>query len=100
MNRSFIRPAPIADSDAILNILTTRQHLSPHAPLDDVLRSVIDDLSCCPAAVQHATDWLKLNPAQPIGRLRRTELMQLAKAVHRFWGRSLAEAASSATSRQ
>jgi len=100
MHRTFIRPAPPADSDAILNILTTRQHLNPHAPLDDALRSVIDDLGCCQAAVQHANEWLKLNPAQPIGRLRRTELMQLAKAVHRFWGRSLAEAAASAQSQQ
>jgi hypothetical protein len=98
MNRSFLRPVPSADSDAILNILTTRQHLSPHEPLEEALRSVIDGLGCCPAAVQNATQWLKVDPAQAIGRLRRTELMQLAKAVHRFWSRSLAEAAQSAAS--
>jgi hypothetical protein len=72
-------------SDVILNHLTTRQYLQPHASVQDVLAQTVELFGCCPDAITRGIEWLAIDPAQPIGRLRRTELVQLAKAVHRFW---------------
>jgi hypothetical protein len=30
-------------------------------------------------------EWLHIDPNQQIGRLRRSELMQLARSTQRFW---------------
>ena len=93
MKRSLFQDVIPVQSDAILNVLTSRQHTRPHAPLVEVLRTVMEELHCCPEALARATRWLKLDPSQPIGRLRRTELIQLSKAVHRFWQQSAANSA-------
>lgn len=83
------RHLPDVDSDAILSHLTTRQHLRPHAPLGEVLDEAIELLGCCPQAVARGTDWMGIQPTRPIGRLRRSELVQLARAIHRFWAQNL-----------
>ena len=73
------------DSDTILEVLTRRQHLKPHVSLKDVLRETIEEVGCCPEAVKRAMEWLQLDWARPIGRLRRTELTQLARSIYRMW---------------
>ena len=72
-------------------MLTRRQFLQPHTPLRDALASTIEELQCCPDAVERAMQWLGLNWDQPIGRMRRTELMQLARAIHRLWNHAEAQ---------
>jgi hypothetical protein len=72
-------------SDAILNFLTTRQHLHPHQAIRDVLEQTTGQFGCCPKAIQRGIEWLGIDGARRIGRLRRSELVQLAMAVHRFW---------------
>ena len=37
------------------------------------------------SAIEQALNWLQLDGSQSVGRLRRTELMQLARSIHRFW---------------
>lgn len=81
-------PASDTDSDAILAFLTTRQHLHPHARLDQLMSDTIDHFACCPQAVERSLEWLKLDGAQVIGRLRRSELVQLARVIHRFWSQT------------
>ena len=76
---------PDVDSDAILNHLTARQHLHPHRPVKEVLDETTDALGCCPRAIERGIEWLGIEPARAIGRLRRSEIVQLARAVHRFW---------------
>jgi hypothetical protein len=88
INRTDLRHVPATEADAILNRLTTSQHLQPHRPLGDVLKQTIEELGCCPVAVDRAMQWLQLDWSQPVGRLRRTELTQLARAIFRFWGQS------------
>ena len=80
-------------ADVILNHLTTRQHLQPHASVQDVMAQTVELYGCCPQAVARGIEWLQIDPALPIGRLRRSEIVQLARAVHRFWmqNRSRAE---------
>jgi hypothetical protein len=85
MNRSLLRRLIQTDFQNLLEALSTHQHLSPHDPVARALASTSDRLGVCPAAVDQAVAWLQLDASQSIGRLRRTELMQLARSIHRFW---------------
>ncbi len=98
MKRSLLRRLVHSELDDLLEALTTAQYLSPHEPLAASLARTVDALGVCPQAVNHAVAWLAVDAATPIGRLRRTELMQLARSVHRFWRQ--AGAAASATGAQ
>ena len=73
------------DADHILSDLTTRQFLRPHSALRDVLAASSEAIGYCPRAAEHALRWLETDPARVVGRLRRTELTQLANSIHRFW---------------
>ena len=85
MDRAYLQRVTDTASDRVVNLLTTRQHLRPHQPVRDVLQSAMDHLGCCPIAVRRAVEWLQIDPATPVGRLRRSELIQLGKSISRFW---------------
>ena len=87
------------DAEGILHELTTRQHLTPHRPLKDVVAETIAATGVCPAAAERSLDWLNLSPDRSIGRLRRGELIQLARSMYRFWVESLSAAPDPAESR-
>ncbi|MEA2708308.1 MAG: hypothetical protein QOF78_909 [Phycisphaerales bacterium] len=85
MNRSLLRRPPNSGTDDLLDALSTRQHLSPHEPLAQSLsHAAAATADTCPQAISQAMARLQLDPARPIGRLRRTELMQLARSIHRL----------------
>lgn len=88
MDRPLLRRLIQSDFERLLDVLTTRQHLRPHEPVSAALSQTVNDLGVCPNAVEHALKWLGLDSSTVIGRLRRTELMQLARTVHRFWRQS------------
>ena len=73
------------DFDRLFGLLSTRQHLHPHEAIADALSRTIDTLGVCPIAVEQAVGWLGIDASTSIGRLRRTELTQLARSIHRFW---------------
>jgi hypothetical protein len=85
MDRSLLRRLLMNESEALLNALSTRQHLRPHEPLGQSLSHVGTQFGVCPDAAAEAMRWLELDPAKVIGRLRRTELTQLARSIHRIW---------------
>jgi hypothetical protein len=89
MNRSFLRRLRSPDSDDILANLTVRQHLQPHRPLGPALADAAEEVGFCPEAATRAVQWLGLDPAVSIGRLRRTELTQLARCIYRFWRQAM-----------
>ncbi|HYO10245.1 MAG TPA: hypothetical protein VER17_14855 [Tepidisphaeraceae bacterium] len=84
-SHSLLRRLIQSDFEKLLEALTTRQHLAPHEPVAATLANAVDSLGVCPEAVRQALQWLQLDGAQKVGRLRRTELMQLARSVHRYW---------------
>jgi hypothetical protein len=84
--------SPVLEAEAILQELTTRQHLSPRLSLRDVLAQT----RACPAAAQRALEWLGLDGNRAIGRVKRAELIQLAKSLHRIWKRALSQDPASA----
>jgi hypothetical protein len=100
MKNAFIRRLLDADFQNLLDELTSRQHLSPHEPLDAVLARTVECLGVCPVAIEQATKWLSLDGSTPIGRLRRTELTQLARSVHRFWREQRERSAQEASAQQ
>lgn len=79
--RRLLRP----DADEILRDLTVRQHIFPHQPIGGVLSVAATAVGFCPRAADQAVAWLGIDPAAAVGRLRRTELSQLARCIHRFW---------------
>lgn len=83
MNRYPLRVP--SDVQSLLDALSVRQYLAPHEPTERALARVVDQLGVCPQAVEQGIRWLHLDRLQSVGRLRRTELMQLARAIHRFW---------------
>ncbi len=93
MDRSTLRRMIHADFESLLQVLTTRQHVSPHEPVAQSLAHAVGDLGVCPNAVAQSLGWLQLDPAKSIGRLRRTELMQLTRTLHRFWREATEEPA-------
>jgi hypothetical protein len=78
------------DADGLLKELTTLQHLSPRKPLGQVVSQLVDRTAVCPVAADRALGWLGLDASRSVGRLRRGELSQLSRAIHRFWVRALA----------
>ena len=89
MTREQIRRLFSVDDQQVLSVLSRRQFVNPHAPLRQVLEETIQELGCCPVAVDRAIQWLSIDWDQSIGRLRRTELTQLARAIFRFWRQSV-----------
>jgi hypothetical protein len=84
------------DSNQILDDLTSRQFIYPHNPVATALSQSSTTLGFCPRAASHAVEWLEINPQQSIGRLRRTELTQLARSIYRFWKHATAIEAQTA----
>jgi hypothetical protein len=100
MDRTYLRRLKTPDSDEILNDLSNRQHLFPRRALSQVLAESAEAIGFCPAAAARSVAWLQLDGSAAIGRLRRTELAQLARCVYRFWRQSLADETAAAPAPQ
>ena len=81
---------PGTDADGILRELTTRQHLTPHRRVGEVVAETAERVGACPVAADRALERLQLDHGRSIGRLRRGELIQLARGMYRLWARALA----------
>lgn len=90
MDRTYLRFLAVANADRVVEALTRQQHVHPHQTVGQAMEAVREELGICPAAPGRAIEALQLQPAQPVGRLRRTELIQLGRTVHRLWRQSVA----------
>lgn len=77
------------DAQQLLEALTEKQFLHPHRPLELVLDEVAARQGICTPLVCRAMGWLGLEGDVAIGRLRRTELAQLARCLYRLWRQTL-----------
>lgn len=75
---------PSAEQMAILKILSEFQHLHPHARLDQAVERAARELGIGLRTGPHAMQWLQLDPAMSVGRLRRSQISQLAQSMHRI----------------
>jgi hypothetical protein len=85
MSRKYLRQLILLSADMIQDSLMRRQFLRPHQPLSAALGDVAAELAVSPDAVSQTLAWLDVEATRPIGRLRRTELTQLARSLHRHW---------------
>jgi hypothetical protein len=93
-DNGFHKFLAIADADRLVEALSQQQFLKPHQAVASAVQAVIDALGVCPEAARAAMQSLHVESAAPIGRLRRTELMQLARSIHRFWRQSVVESST------
>jgi hypothetical protein len=77
-----------AEAPTLLDALTRWQHVRPRLGTLQAAGMVGREIGCCPEIPARAVNWLRLEPTVPIGRLRRTELIQLARSMHRLCQRS------------
>ena len=98
MNRATLQSRAVPASDNVVELLTTQQYLRPHQPVREVLRMAMDQLGCCPGAIERALAWLQVDASQPIGRMRRSKLIQLGKSISRFWRQATPTEAPAANS--
>ena len=89
-DRSDVKRTPGTDAEGILQELSTRQHLTPHRPLGEAVAEIVEQVGACPEAAARAMSWLELDGSTSIGRLRRSELIQLARAMYRHWSQAVA----------
>ena len=93
MERTAVKQVPGTDAEGILRELTVRQHLTPRRPLAEVVAETVERVGACPVAAERAMGRLELDGARSIGRLKRGELIQLARGVYRLWAHALAREA-------
>lgn len=91
MVRAYLRFISLRSADRIADALTEQQYVGPHQRVGAALDAARARVGFCAAAGARALDALGLDPATTIGRLRRTELMQLARAIYRGWRHSVGE---------
>lgn len=91
MSRTFLRPLILLSAEMIQEALARRQHLRPHQPLQSALNDVASELAVAPEVVEQTLAWLDVDATRPIGRIRRTELTQLARSLHRHWRQPVAK---------
>ncbi len=89
MYRSELQFAASQRTEQIARELEKRQYLQPHQPLKAALDDVRATAGFCPLAGEQAVKSLQLDGERKIGRFKRSELAQLARAIFRIWRQSL-----------
>jgi len=84
MERSLLRRMLGPGADDILYDLTVRQHLKPHRSVGDTMSDAASGLGFCVSAAELALEWLQIDPATSIGRLRRGQLSQLSRSIYQY----------------
>ena len=90
MDRAYLRFLAVGNADRIVDALSAQQHVRPHQTVGQALAEVREELGICPLAPDGAIQALQVDPKEAIGRLRRTELIQLGRTIHRLWRQSVA----------
>lgn len=91
MSRNFLRQLILLSAEMIQEALMRHQYLRPHQPLRTVLADVASEFAVAPDVVNRTMDWLGVDATRPIGRVRRSELTQLARSLHRHWRQPVAK---------
>ena len=85
MDRQFSEFIDNVQSDQIVGQLQTELHLRPHQSIAEAIGRARAATGFCPGAADEAMHALRLDGTRKIGRLRRCELVQLARVIYRYW---------------
>ena len=94
MNESYLRFLAVGDADRVVEALTRRQFIRPHQTVGAAVAGVVEELGVCPEAAREAVEFLGVDSGISVGRLRRTELIQLARTVYRMWRQNVVESST------
>jgi hypothetical protein len=85
----------LAAGERIIAALQRQQFVWPHQGVGDALEGARRQTGFCPQAAEQALAALAMDRLRQVGRLKRCELAQLARAIERFWSRASRQAAES-----
>lgn len=85
MDQTYTRYNRLAEVERIVTELQKLQFVDPHAVMGEAMERAQRELGFCPQAGEEAMRRLAIDPGTKIGRLRKTELLQLARAIQRIW---------------
>jgi hypothetical protein len=91
MDFNYQRFLAAGDADRVVDALSRQQFLRPHQSVNDAVAAVVEELGICPEAAREAVESVQADPSLAVGRLRRSELMQLGRSIHRFWRHSVVD---------
>ena len=83
--RHLVRQTVQVNAETILDALTQKQFTHPHLAINQALSDTLHELGVPATHGAKVLTRLGLNETMAIGRLRRCEIMQLSRAVHREW---------------
>ena len=89
MNLDHFKGLPVTP-ERLVEALSEYQHLHPHDPMKHSVTAVGDKLGVCPGAAGRAIELLCIDGSERVGRLRRSELVQLGRTIHRLWRQNAA----------
>jgi hypothetical protein len=81
MQRNLLQQIIEADVDRLTNFLSERQFVEPHQSIDGILRQAVERFGFSPAVIENSLRWLRIDKNLAVGRLRRTELVQLGRTL-------------------
>jgi hypothetical protein len=90
MDPDYTRFMTTGPAERIVNVLTDQQFLQPHRTVGDAVEAAGAKAGFCPGAGRQAIELLGVNAEKSVGRLQRSELVQLARAIYRLWRQNAA----------
>jgi len=91
MNSNYQTFLAAGNADRVVEALTRQQFVRPHQTVATAVSAVVNELGVCPDAAREAVESLETDAAVAVGRLRRTELIQLGRSIYRFWRHSVVD---------
>lgn len=91
MDRTYLRFIAAGSGKQIVDALTEQQHLSPHQGLELAISAAGAKVGFCTEAARRAMETLQMDANAAIGRLRRTEILQLSHTILRNWRQSVGQ---------
>jgi hypothetical protein len=93
MDPHYMRFVANGSAERIVELLSEQQYLQPHQRVGQAVGAAREKAGFCAGAAERALEILRIDPAQSVGRLRRSELVQLARTIYRLWRQNAAAGA-------
>jgi hypothetical protein len=78
--------------ERFVELLSEQQHLAPHQTVEHAIGAAGDRVGLCSGAGRRGLEVLGIHESTKVGRLRRSELIQLGRTIHRIWRQNAAAA--------
>lgn len=76
--------------ERFVELLSEQQHLLPHQSVKRAVEAAGERVGLCPGAGRRGLEVLGIAESTKVGRLRRSELIQLGRTIYRIWRQNAA----------